>query len=172
MLLTDAEEKFINAWGTLGSNWGISRTLAMTHALLLITPDLMNTDQVMEKLQISRGNANANLRELMDWGLIRKEIKTGDRKEYFFAEKDIYKVFRLVVKERRKRELEPIFQVLEEVTDIDSQEKKDRPEETKYFLQTIKNIQDFTNKADKVTKTIIKTDESWFLNSMIKLFGK
>ena len=85
MELNEAKDKFIQSWGSLGSQWGINRTMAQIHALLLIAPEPMSTDEVMEQLKISRGNANINLRELMNWQLVRKEVKTGERMEFFVA---------------------------------------------------------------------------------------
>jgi DNA-binding transcriptional regulator GbsR (MarR family) len=166
MKLKEGKEKFIQAWGTLGSNWGISRTMAQVHALLLVSPGSLSADDIMEELQISRGNANLNIRALIDWGLVFKEHKSGDRKEYFYAEKDIYKVFRQVVKERRKRELEPVFKVLEEVKTIEGDQKN---EEVKAFTDAISGIRKFTGKADKALDTISRAEESWFLTTLLKL---
>ena len=90
MKLTESREKFINAWGTLATSWGINRTMAQVHALLLVSPDPLSTEEVMEELKISRGNANMNIRTLIDWGLLFKETKAGERKEFFRAEKDLW----------------------------------------------------------------------------------
>lgn len=166
MDLREGKEKFIQAWGTLGSNWGINRTMAQVHALLLVSPGSLSAEEIMEELNISRGNANMNLRALIDWGLVQKELKPGERREFFSAEKDIWKVFKQVVKERRKRELEPIFKVLEEVKHIDGP-KNDR--NVKTFTESIEGIQKFAGKADKALDTIVKADENWFLSSLMKL---
>src|SRR5690606_22661144 len=115
MKLDEAKSQFIQAWGTLGSKWGISRTMAQIHALMMVAPDPLTTEDIMEELNISRGNANMNLRDLMDWGLIEKMHKPGERKEYFKAEKDIWKITRQVARERKKRELEPILKVLDQI---------------------------------------------------------
>ena len=77
MELKEAKDHFIQTWGTLGTNWGINRTMAQIHALLLVTNEALSTENVMERLNISRGNSNMNLRELITWGLVRKENKTG-----------------------------------------------------------------------------------------------
>ena len=97
MDLQEGKEKFIQSWGALGSNWGINRTMAQIHALLLISPEALSADEIMKELQISRGNANMNIRALIDWGLVYKELKTGERKEYFVAEKDIWIVFQNII---------------------------------------------------------------------------
>ncbi|MGL4596402.1 MAG: GbsR/MarR family transcriptional regulator [Bacteroidia bacterium] len=166
MKLAEAKDKFLQTWGALGSNWGVSRTMAQIHALLLIAPDPLSAEDVMEQLQISRGNANLNIRALIDWGLVQKELRSGERKEFFVAEKDIWKVFRMVVKERRKRELEPMLRILADLKEIDGN-KTDR--ETKEFIEVIDNIHRLAGKADKSLATLIKADENWFLGSVMKL---
>ena len=115
MDLNQQKEKFYQAWGSLGSNWGINKTMAQIHALLLATEKALSTEDIMQQLKISRGNTNMNLRALMDWGLVHKELVSGERREYFVAEKDIWKVSRLIARERRKRELEPVLKILDEL---------------------------------------------------------
>lgn len=166
MKLTESKEKFINAWGTLGTSWGINRTMAQVHALLLISPEALSAEEIMEELNISRGNANMNIRTLIDWGLVFKEIKSGERKEFFVAEKDIWLVFKQIAKERRKRELEPIFKVLEEVKQVDG-DKRDR--NIKAFVDTIEGIERFTKKADRTLETMIKADENWLMGTFMKM---
>lgn len=166
MELNQAKEKFVNAWGTLGSNWGINRTMAQVHALLMVSPDPLSAEDIMEELKISRGNANMNIRALIDWGLVEKTHIQGERKEYFSAEKDIWEVFKQVAKERRKREVEPIFKVLEDVKKVKGN-KKDKS--VKAFVDTIEGIQNFASKTDKILDTLIKADENWFIGSFIKL---
>lgn len=164
--LKEAKEKFIQAWGTLGSSWGINRTMAQLHALLMISPDPLSTEEIMEELNISRGNTNMNVRALIDWGLVSKVHKSGERMEYFSAEKDMWKVFRQVAKERRKREVEPIFKVLAEVSKVKTN-KNDKA--GKEFTETIAGIQRFANKTDRTLEMIIKADENWFVSSFLKL---
>ena len=89
--------------------------MAQIHALLIISPDPLTADEIMEELQMSRGNVNMNVRALMDWGIVTKENKVGDRKDYFVADKDVWELARQVSRERRKREIEPIIKVLNQV---------------------------------------------------------
>lgn len=166
MELDEAKEKFINAWGTLGSNWGINRSMAQLHALLLVSPEPLSAEDIMEKLDISRGNTNMNLRTLIDWGLVSRHYKTGERKEFFVAEKDMWKVFTRIAKERRKREVEPIFQVLEEVSKVKGSKNY---KEVKAFTDTIDDIQNFASKTDKMLETMIAANENWFISSFMKL---
>ncbi len=168
MQLAEAKAQFIANWGRFGTNWGINRTMAQIHALLLVSPDHLSADEVMEQLSISRGNANMNLRELMDWGLVQKVIVPGERKEFFTAEKDIWKVARQIVKERKKRELDLMIPVLKELSEVEG-DKRDKAVKT--FTDTIQNIRKFSEQADKTLDTMIKADEHWFWSSLIKLFG-
>lgn len=167
MNLTEGREKFIQTWGTLGSNWGISRTMAQIHALLLISPNALSAEEIMEQLQISRGNTNMNVRALMDWGLVFKELKTGERREFFFAEKDMWKVAMQVVKERRKRELEPILGTLTDLKNI-----QDDSEEGKQFQDTMNNLDSVIVKADNTLEILVKADENWFMNNILKMMKR
>jgi DNA-binding transcriptional regulator GbsR (MarR family) len=168
MQLAEAKAKFIADWGRFGTNWGINRTMAQIHALLLISPDPLSADEVMEELSISRGNANMNVRELIDWGLVQKVIVPGERKEFFTAEKDIWKVARQIVKERKKRELDLMIPVLKELSHVEG-DKRDKAVKT--FTDTINNIRKFSDQADRTLDTMIRADEHWFLGSLMKLFG-
>jgi len=116
--LDDAQDRFIAAWGQMGGAWGISRTMAEVQALLYITGDPMCTDDIMERLQISRGNASMSVRALLDWGIIVRTHKRGDRKEYFRAEADVWAMFRAIVRERTKREVDPLLASLYEIRDL------------------------------------------------------
>lgn len=167
MKLEEAKAQFIQSWGALATQWGINKTMAQLHALLLITPTPLSQDDLMTELQISRGNVNMNIRELIDWGLVERVIITGERKEFFLAEKDIWKVARQIVKERKKRELEPLNRMLEQMQEIEGDKKS---AEVKAFTETITNIRKFTQQADKTLDGLIKADESWFWGSVIKWF--
>src|ERR1700712_4135867 len=123
MDLAEGKLKFIEAWGKLGSEWGINRTMAQVHALLLVSPEALTTEEIMEELSISRGNANMTLRDLINWGLIEKQHKAGERKEYFYAEKNTWTIARQVAQERKKRELDPVIKILNELSAIQGDEK-------------------------------------------------
>jgi len=97
----------------MGATWGISRTMAEIHALLFTAIEPLCTDDVMEKLNISRGNASMNLRQLLNWGLIHRVHSRGDRKVYFEAECDVWQMFRIISRERQRREVEPILETIE-----------------------------------------------------------
>ena len=165
MKLTEAKQQFINSWGAFGTHWGINRTMAQIHALLLISPDPLTQDDVMEELNISRGNVNMNIRELINWGLAERILLTGERKEYFSAEKDIWKVVRQIVKERKKRELEPMLNLLDQLEEVDG-DKRDK--HVKSFVDTVSSIKKLGKHADSVLEIMVKADENRFLGIMLK----
>ncbi|MBK7882768.1 MAG: transcriptional regulator [Chitinophagaceae bacterium] len=167
MNLTEAKQQFISSWGAFGTHWGINKTMAQIHALLMVSPDPLTQDDVMEQLTISRGNVNMNIRDLIDWGLVDRMIIPGERKEYFTAEKDIWKVATQIVKERKKRELDPLLKLLAQLENIEG-DKKDKA--IKQFTDTIAGIKKFGSQADKMLDLMIKADANWFLGSLIKIF--
>jgi DNA-binding transcriptional regulator GbsR (MarR family) len=166
MNLTEAKKQFIQTWGTLGSEWGINRTMAQVHALLLISPNALCTEDIMEQLNVSRGNANMNLRELMNWTLINKELVPGDRKEYFVAEKDIWEIARIIARERKRREIEPVLKVLNGLKEVEG-DPKDK--ELKAFTETVNNLSNFVGKMDKSVDMMLKADENWFFGTILKM---
>lgn len=167
MKLTEAKQQFISSWGAFGTHWGINRTMAQIHALLLISPEPVTQDDVMHELDISRGNTNMNIRELINWGLLERVLIPGERKEYFTAEKDIWKVVKQIVKERKKRELEPMLQLLDKLEAVEG-DKRDKS--VKIFVDTISSIKKLGRQADKTLDAMIKAEESWFISSMMKIF--
>lgn len=167
MKLTEAKQQFISSWGAFGTHWGINRTMAQIHALLLVSPEPMTQDDIMEELDISRGNTNMNIRELINWGLVERILLSGERKEYFSAEKDIWKVVKQIVKERKKRELEPMLQLLDKLEEVEG-DKRDK--NVKTFVDTISGIKKLGRQADKTLDVMVKADEHWFVGTMMKLF--
>lgn len=110
--LERSKQLFIRRWGELSGYWGINRTMAELHALLYIAAEPLCADEIMAALQISRGNTSMNLRQLLDWGLVIRVHHKGDRKEYFKAETDVWELFQTIVRERRRREVEPIIETI------------------------------------------------------------
>lgn len=128
-LLREAQDRFIASWGRMGSAWGISRTMAEVHALLYVTGEPMNTDEIMERLAISRGNVSMSVRALLDWGVIQKTHIRGDRKDYFQAEQDVWAMLRAIARERIKREVDPLLQSLDEIRALTPETTKATPED-------------------------------------------
>ncbi len=166
MKLSEAKAQFIQAWGLLGAQWGVNRTMAQIHALLLISPDPMSAEEIMEGLDISRGNANMNVRELMNWGIVEKVLVPGERKEFFIAEKDIWKVGTAIARERKKRELDPILKVLLQLNKVEGDQKD---KHVKAFKEAIQNIQKFAQQTDSALNAFIKSEENWFYSTLLKV---
>jgi DNA-binding transcriptional regulator GbsR (MarR family) len=162
----EAKDKFIQNWGALGTVWGINRTMAQVHALLMISPKALSADEIMEELQISRGNANINIRSLIDWGLVYKELKPGDRKEYFIGEKDMWIVVRQIIVHRKKRELDPMLRVLDEISNAKI---TDANEDAIALNKTIRDIKLFSSKADSILDVLVKSDSNWFVGTFLKM---
>ena len=160
MDLKEAREQFIQAWGAFGSAWGINRSMAQVHALLLIAPEPLSTEEVMEQLAISRGNANMNLRALIDWTLVQKVLKTGERREYFAAEKDVWKVATSITKERKRRELEPLVKLLDEFDEVPG-----TTAEAKAFRKMTHDLYDLTTRFDTLLEKSVRRDVQWFMKA-------
>ena len=110
-----ALDEFVLLWGEMASHWGINRTMAQIHALLYATARPLDTDEIMDRLQISRGNANMNLRALVDWNLVRKTHQLGSRKDFFVAEGDVWTITTTIIEERQRREIKPVQRALDGV---------------------------------------------------------
>lgn len=111
----EAKDKFTLHWGEMGTKWGINKTMAQVHALLFITENPLCAEEIMEELQISRGNVSMSLRELINWGIVSKMHVKGERKEYFTTEKNVWRFFKIVSRERKKREIDPTIVVLRDL---------------------------------------------------------
>ncbi|MFN0125344.1 MAG: GbsR/MarR family transcriptional regulator [Verrucomicrobiales bacterium] len=164
----NAREQFVTQWGSLGTQWGINRTMAQIHALLMTAPEPLCTDDVMEKLQISRGNAHTNLKDLVDWNLVRIITKKGDRKEYFEAEKDVWKIFITISKERKRREIEPAIRLLR---DCAAQTQNENTGPGRDFHQQIKDLDEFLSFGVKVADTVIAMKHTSALQWAMRLVG-
>ncbi|MBL1216135.1 MAG: hypothetical protein D8M59_01420 [Planctomycetes bacterium] len=112
------QDRFIAIWGEMGTSWGIPRTMAEVHALLYLAGEPLCTDDIMDRLHISRGSASMSVRSLLDWGVLSRVHKRGDRKEYFQAEQDVWRMFRTILRERKRREIDPVLMSLYECRDL------------------------------------------------------
>lgn len=167
MQLKEAQEKFISAWGTFGTQWGINRTMAQIHALLLVSESPLSAEDIMDALNISRGNVNMNVRELMSWGIVHKVLKFGERKEFFTAEQDIYKTAIQILKERRKRELIPVLELLNDLESTEIEE-----EGAEHFKKLLGDINQFGESTNNMLDKMIRADEHWFTGSLMKFLVK
>ena len=110
--LEEVEDRFVDLWDTMSSLWGISPTMAQIHGLLYITGAALSMDDIMARLAISRGNVSMNLSKLVEWGLVRRVHKRGDRRDYYESLSDVWEMFTLVAAQRKRREIDPILNTL------------------------------------------------------------
>ncbi len=161
-------EDFIAQWGVMGTQWGINRTMAQIHALLMTAVDPLSTDEVMEALDISRGNAHTNLKELVNWGLLRIVTKKGERREFFEAEKDVWEIFRRIMRERKRRELDPALSVLTRCKEETSGLKS---EEGKVFHQQMTELEEFVSFASKMSDRASSLPQTKAMQIAMKVLG-
>jgi DNA-binding transcriptional regulator GbsR (MarR family) len=166
MELQISKQKFIDTWGLLGSEWGINRSVAQVHALLLASTDPISTDEIMESLTISRGNANMSLRQLLDYGIIYKKVIAGDRKEYFIAEKDVWKWAVKIAMMRKQKEIDPVMNVLRELKE---ETKSNKTAEGKEFHRTINDIQSFTGQLSTLADKVFSSNRGELLIKLLKM---
>ena len=163
MTIEGKKEKFIEAWGQLGTKWGISKTMAHIHALLLFADEHMCADQITEALGISRGNTCMNIKSLVEWELIHGISVPGDRKEYYEAEKDMWTIFTKIIQKRKEQELVPLQDLLEELSSDGLN--IDTPEHQK-FQNKIGEMKMFANKADGMLTSFVNSENSWLMKGM------
>ncbi len=166
MILTERQKKFVISWGSLGSQWGINKTMAQIHGLFLITNEPICTEDIMNALQISRGNVNMNVRTLIDWGMIYKEHILGERKEFYIGEKDMWLILKRVMKVRKEKELDPMLHLLSE---IKNSEQNTTTPESKQFVERLESIEKFAKQADKTLDKLLRAEENWFWGTFAKL---
>jgi DNA-binding transcriptional regulator GbsR (MarR family) len=167
--LIAARDEFISQWGAMGGAWGINRTMAQVHALLMTSEKALTTDEVMEELKISRGNAHQNLRELVGWGLVRNVIRKGERKEYYESEKDVWRMFCIIARERKRREVEPALRALRT---CEEQTRGLRGEKAAAFNRQIKALSEFLGQAETIMDRVSKSEQSAIMPLALKLFSK
>lgn len=166
-----ALEQFILLWGEMASAWGINKTMAQIHALLYAESEPLDTDAIMKQLDISRGNANMNLRNLVNWNLIYKVHFKGKRKDFYTAEKDVWQIVATIVRERQEREVAPIRQNLEECLAFFEAGGTETQEEQE-FKKRIENFTRFLEMFERFTAALlpyINEDNLKFLKQLVKL---
>lgn len=164
--LEDVQDKFIHHWGTLGSSWGVNKTMTQIHALLMVTDDALTTDDLMDRLKISRGNAHSNVKELVNWGIAKQVIIPGARKDYYTAEKEPWKLLCTVARERKRREIEP---AIEAIADCLQDAKTIKTKAAKEFREQLSELQEFLQMADKILSKVGRSERSKVLKWMMTL---
>jgi DNA-binding transcriptional regulator GbsR (MarR family) len=112
MRLSPVPQKFILHWGEMGTRWGINRTVAQIHALLYLSPDALPAEEIATTLGVARSNVSTSLRELQAWGIVRVVHVLGDRRDHFEAMRDVWEMFRIILEERKRREIDPTLALL------------------------------------------------------------
>jgi len=126
MELTPVMTRFVLHWGEMGSRWGVNRTVAQIHALLFLSDKPLTAEDIADTLDIARSNVSTSLKELQNWGLARINHVMGDRRDHFDTSRDIWEIFRIVMEERRRREIDPTLSVLRDcVLDESSHQPQD-----------------------------------------------
>jgi len=164
--LESAQDQFILEWGRMSSSWGINRTMAQILALLFTSAEPMSVDAIMDRLRISRGNASMSLRDLMDWGIVKRVRQPGERRDVYSCERDPWVMFAKVTRERKRREVDPTVTAIRECLDrIPADADGDQAEALRTRLAGLLEI--FTI-LDAVYRQVFATDASFY--ETMKLF--
>jgi DNA-binding transcriptional regulator GbsR (MarR family) len=153
----EGKQRFIEVWGRMAGGWGIPPAMGRVHALLLISPSPLTAEEVVRDLDISMSNANIQLRQLVDWGLVHR--KPGGRKERFEAEKDIWNIVRQIIVNRKKRELEPVIAELEQLSRVEV-----RCRDSECFQRMVREMCIFSHRADQALTAIAQAEPLWLVN--------
>jgi DNA-binding transcriptional regulator GbsR (MarR family) len=137
--LTPLMKNFILHWGEMGSTWGLNRTMAQIYAMLYISPEPLNAEEISETLSIARSTVSTGLRELQGWGVIRVVHQLGDRRDHYESMKDVWETFRMILNERKRREIDPALDLLRESVE----EAQTGPEESQYSLERLTEMLEF-----------------------------
>jgi DNA-binding transcriptional regulator GbsR (MarR family) len=171
-----AQDLFIRRWGEMGQTWGINRTMAEIHAFLYITGLPQCTDDVMERLNISRGNASMSLRALCDWGIIRRMHKRGERREYFESLGDVWEMFSLIAAERKRREMDPVLETIKQcqrMLDETALGKAAGAEAIALTRQRLAGMEEFMSITNKIFQTFVQNARSGLMGvAKVLLSGK
>src|SRR5580704_1301592 len=173
--LRTAQDLFIRRWGEMGQTWGINRTMAEIHALLYICGTPSCTDDVMERLHISRGNASMSLRSLCDWGIIRRMHKRGERREYFESLSDVWEIFSIIAAERKRREMDPVLETIKQcqrmLEEPELGKVAARSEAAQMTRERLKGMQEFVEVTNKIFAQFV-TNARGGLNKLVTLLLK
>ena len=172
MTFSPVQQKFVLHWGEMGTRWGINRTVAQIHALLYIAPKPLNAEEIADTLGVARSNVSNSLRELQSWRIVKLVHVLGDKRDHFESMKNVWEMFRIVLDERKRREIDPTIAILEEcITDAGKEKETDKNTEerlrelhrffqttTAWYTQVAKlpagALVKFLNAGDKLIKSL------------------
>jgi DNA-binding transcriptional regulator GbsR (MarR family) len=154
-----AQDQFVLEWGRMSSSWGINRTMAQIHAYLLVTGEPHSMDDLASRLHISSGNASMNLRGLVDWGIIQRFRKPGDRRDIYLSHNDIWHVFSRVVRERKRREIDPTIGAIRECLAMVPEE--DQSPEAQVLRERLGTLLDVFGVIDLICEQVFSSDDAF-----------
>ncbi len=165
--LTSAQQKFILHWGEMGTRWGINRTVAQVHALLYLSPRPLHAEDIAGTLGVARSNVSNSLRELQGWGIVHVTHQLGDRRDHFESLTDVWEMFRIILEERKRREIDPTLKLLNEcLADL----KKDNAADT-YTRERVANMVEFMSSMAGLYDEV-KAISPGALKGLLRLRGK
>lgn len=160
MKLSPAVEKYVLHWGEMGTRWGTNRTVAQIQALLYLSPEPLRADQIVEALSVARSNVSTSIRELQGFGLVRMTHVLGDRRDYFESLHDVWELFRVIIEQRKQRELNPTLSMLRTAAEEVESEKDTDPvtkERIRNMLEFVETTSDWYEQiSDIPTSTLTK----------------
>lgn len=165
--LNPTKKRFILHWGEMGARWGINRTVAQTHALLHVSPAPITADEIASTLSVARSNVSTSIRELQAWGLVRTVHEMGDRRQHFESIKDVWEMFRIILDQRKRREIDPTIELLR----LCISELRGQSEDEAYTKTRLQEIYEFFLDVDGLYTDIRRFPVST-LRSLIKARGK
>ncbi|CAB3649944.1 hypothetical protein LMG26685_02697 [Achromobacter mucicolens] len=166
MALSPQIERFVLHFGEMGSRWGVNRTVGQIYALLFLAPEPLNADDIAEALGFSRSNVSLGLKELQSWRLVKLMHQVGDRRDYFETPKDVWEIFRILMEEKRKREVDPTLTLLRD-TLLESPSGPDEAYAQQRMTEMLELIELSTGWFDEVQRLPPET-----LQSLMKLGSK
>ncbi len=158
MKMTPAVEKYVLHWGEMGTRWGTNRTVAQIQALLYLSPEPLRADQIVELLSVARSNVSTSIRELQSYGLVKMTHVLGDRRDYFESLHDVWELFRVIIDQRKQRELNPTLAMLRECAAEVDQEKNTDPvtrQRIHNMLQFVERTSDWYESMQKVSSATL-----------------
>jgi DNA-binding transcriptional regulator GbsR (MarR family) len=160
MNLSPAVEKYVLHWGEMGTRWGTNRTVAQIQALLYLSPRPLRADEIVDLLSVARSNVSTSIRELQSYGLVKMTHMLGDRRDYFESLSDVWELFRVIIEQRKQRELNPTLSMLRNVAvEVDEEDQTDpvTKERIRNMLQFVENTSNWYEKIQEVpTPTLQK----------------
>jgi DNA-binding transcriptional regulator GbsR (MarR family) len=169
--LVVAQDLFIRRWGEMGQTWGINRTMAEIHALLYIVGEPLCTDDVMERLNISRGNSSMSLRALCEWGIIRRVHKRGERREYFESLAEVWEMFSIIAAERKRREMDPVLETIKQCRKMLKENQAGRNQAVQLTLRRLEGMEEFMEVTNKIFQQFIGNSQAG-LGRVVKVLLK